>query len=161
MQLSLDDLTNLASQRPIGGRHPWDSNDEAQVDGFYRRVCAELERTLPAASRIAWGHYGSGYASFVDAWFYREERDFKTGKGDQHIGLVILLCRLAPCFVFMQGENGAMPRAAAATCPRWTWSTGWTRRRSRPWPSAPSPCWSDTDWRAPGVPNWKRRCRRI
>ena len=103
MQLSLDDLTNLASQRPIGGRHPWDSNDEAQVDGFYRRVCAELERTLPAASRIAWGHYGSGYASFVDAWFYREERDFKTGKGDQHIGLVILLCRLAPCFVFMQG----------------------------------------------------------
>lgn len=161
MQLSLDDLTNLASQRPIGGRHPWDSNDEAQVDGFYRRVCAELERTLPAASRIAWGHYGSGYASFVDAWFYREERDFKTGKGDQHIGLVILLCRLAPCFVFMQGEKWRHATGGSSYLPALDMVDRLDSPAVAAWPSAPSPCWSDTDWRAPGVPNWKRRCRRI
>ena len=79
MQLSLDDLTNLASQRPIGGRHPWDSNDEAQVDGFTGASAPNWSGRCPRP-RVSPGDTGSGYASFVDAWFYREERDFKTAR---------------------------------------------------------------------------------
>lgn len=99
----------LITQRSISGLQPWASNDSQKIDDFYRTVCATVAQSSGALSRIEWGHYGSGYASFIDAWFYKPEAGFKVdealGKGSEYKGLVVLLSRLSPYFVFMEGEK--------------------------------------------------------
>jgi hypothetical protein len=99
----------LLVQRSISDQQPWASDDSQKIDGFYRGVCAAVGQTSGALSRIEWGHYGAGYASFIDAWFYKPEAGFKVdeklGKGSEYKGLVVLLSRLSPYFVFMEGEK--------------------------------------------------------
>lgn len=99
----------LLVQRAISEKQPWASNEPRKIDGFYRTVCSAVEQATGALSRIEWGHYGSGYASFIDAWFYKPEAGFKVdeklGKGSEYKGLVVLLSRLSPYFVFMEGEK--------------------------------------------------------
>lgn len=111
MTFSRSQIDALLSQQPITTQQPWSTADEFAVDNFYRQVCAEACRMTDTLSRIEWNHYGSGYASFVDAWFYRAAPGFDVditlvdGKGSEHKGLIVLLSRLSPYFVFMEGEK--------------------------------------------------------
>ncbi len=61
-------------------------------------------------SRIEWDHYGSGYASFVDAWFYRPDAAFAlaspTNYDNEYVGLVVLLNRFSPFYALAQGYKG-------------------------------------------------------
>lgn len=79
------------------------------VDEFYRRLCDSVAAATDTRSRIEWDHYGSGYASYVDAWFYRPTPGFDVdeplGNGEEHKGLVVLLSRLSHYFVFMEGSK--------------------------------------------------------
>jgi len=72
-------------------------------------LVANQVRATGASSRIEWNHYGSGYASFIDAWFYKPTPEFSVPDpvphGEEHFGLVVLLSRLSPYFVFMQGHK--------------------------------------------------------
>jgi hypothetical protein len=61
-------------------------------------------------SRCVWDHYGSGYASFIEAWFYRQDADFEDDSQEEedseaYIGLTVLLSRLSPYFVFLQASK--------------------------------------------------------
>jgi len=111
----------LLGQRSITELPPWNSNDEAAVDAFYREACAALMCETGTQSRIEWDHYGSGYASFVDAWFYRPEPAFKSRipftYTHGHTGLIVLLSRLSPYFVMMEGDKGWGERNAASYLP--------------------------------------------
>lgn len=107
--LSLPQAKALLSQHSISDLHPWKTNDEPAIDAFYAMVCAEVSHATGALSRIEWTHYGSGYASYIDAWFYKASPEFNVrtsiGQGSEHTGLVVLLSRLSPYFVFMEGEK--------------------------------------------------------
>ncbi|KEZ00951.1 hypothetical protein GQ57_37930 [Burkholderia sp. MSh2] len=107
--LSNEKIELLLTQQPISDRHPWVTCDEAVIDDYLRNACDAIERTTGARSHIEWGHYGSGYASFVDAWFYKDTPEFDVARPrplwESHVGLVVLLSRLSPYFVFMEGEK--------------------------------------------------------
>lgn len=107
--LSLPQIEALLSQHSISDLHPWNTNDEETIDGFYKHVCAAVSRATGGLSRIEWDHYGSGYASYIDAWFYKTSPEFDVEKplhyGNVHNGLVVLLSRLSPFFVFMEAEK--------------------------------------------------------
>ncbi len=107
--LSSEAVDRLLRQQSISPAHPWSSNDEALIEGHLKAACAAVEREAQVASRVVWDHYGSGYASFVDAWFYRPTPAFAVRRpirhGHEHTGLVVLLSRLSPYFVFMEGEQ--------------------------------------------------------
>ena len=107
--LSLHQVKALLSKRSISDRHPWATNDEQAIDAFYASVCGEVSHATGTLSRIEWAHYGSGYASYIDAWFYKASPEFNVRKplryGNEHTGLVVLLSRLSPYFVFMEGEK--------------------------------------------------------
>ena len=107
--LSDDEIRRLLIQQCISHEHPWAANDEQLIEGHLKAVCAAVERRTRSMSRIEWNHYGSGYASFVDAWFYRNTPDFNPKRplrfGEEHTGLIVLLSRLSPYFVFMEGEK--------------------------------------------------------
>jgi hypothetical protein len=107
--LAKEDLERLLSQKCISSAHPWCTEDERQIDGFYKQVCADIERAQRVQSRIEWNHYGSGYASYVDAWFYRATPEFEcqelSKEWQAYHGVAVLLSRLSSYFVVMEGAK--------------------------------------------------------
>jgi hypothetical protein len=107
--LSRAQIDRLLLQQPISELHPWVSADDRVVEGHLKAACAAVARVTRTESKIDWGHYGSGYASFVDAWFYEPTAEFGVKNpiryGHEHVGLVVLLSRLSPCIAFMEGEK--------------------------------------------------------
>ena len=107
--LSRGEIERLLSQQTISERHPWVTNDDRLIEAHLKGACAAVTRATRSESRVEWGHYRSGYASFVDAWLYKTTPDFDVKQpirdAEGHIGLVVLLSRLSPYFVFMQGEK--------------------------------------------------------
>jgi len=105
--LTPSQIGRLLDQQSISTVHPWNTNDEATIDSFLKNICAEINQITGTDSKIEWNHYGSGYSSFVDAWFYRPINEFSVPidgfNGESYLGLVVLLCRLSPHFVLMEG----------------------------------------------------------
>jgi hypothetical protein len=108
--ISSSDIEALLDGKTIGDAYPWNTGEPDLIEGHYKLVCAAIERSCGVRSRIEWNHYGSGYASFVDAWFYRPDAGFAptrpTGYEQEYVGLVVLLSRLSPYFSFSEGGKG-------------------------------------------------------
>ena len=108
--LSSSDIDALLAGKTVGDAYPWSTGDSDLIEGHYKMVCAAIERTCQVQSHIEWNHYGSGYASFVDAWFYRPEAGFaptqSTDCENEYVGLVVLLSRSSPFFALSEGEKG-------------------------------------------------------
>lgn len=119
--LSTAELHALISGRCISDRHPWAEQNASSVEAFYKSACATVERTANVSSRTEWDHYGSGYASYIDAWFYRPVADFHVDHplkyGHEYKGLVVLLSRLAPFFAFMEEEKRWSTHGASSYLP--------------------------------------------
>jgi len=82
--LSPTNVAALLERNPISDREPWSANDFRNVERFYRDIVKDCERRHPGLkSRNEFGSYGSGYASFFDAWFYIESAPFQ---GTSHKG---------------------------------------------------------------------------
>ncbi|WP_256080918.1 hypothetical protein [Massilia sp. YIM B04103] len=109
LNISDNEISSLLSQQTISPQYPWATNDLQEIEKFFKFIILELERKSHVKSRVEWGHYGSGYASFVDAWLYRESADFdakyRPTHGKSYAGLVVLLSRLSPYFVLLEGEK--------------------------------------------------------
>lgn len=129
--LTLEDIGNLLSQTCISTAHPWCTNDEVQIDTFYKSICAAIAQSTGTNTRIEWNHYGSGYASFVDAWFYKPAPEFAApelaGPGEAYAGVAVLLSRLSPYFVLMEGEKQWDDRGASSYMPCIEWVDNFTR----------------------------------
>lgn len=97
----------LLRAESISDQHPWMTNDERQIDSFYRKVIGRLEIDQNLKSRIEWDHYGSGYASYIDAWFYQDSDEFRelAPLGECFVGVAVLFSRLSPFYVLGQGSK--------------------------------------------------------
>ena len=96
----------MVQGQPIREPLPFDpANDEA-VRRFYEGLVRQIEREQDLRSREEWNHYGSGYASFIEAWFYpADDRARLPGREEGHAGLVVLFSRLSRYFVLGQDEK--------------------------------------------------------
>ncbi|MEU8178248.1 hypothetical protein AB0C14_35730 [Microbispora hainanensis] len=97
--LDRDSQISASRDESACGEGAWAGGAEA-VDGYLRRVVADLNR-IPelVVEHAEFGHYGSGYASFVDVLLTR--RDGSARRVDPVgcttvEGLSVALCRLAP-----------------------------------------------------------------
>ncbi|MEV4458125.1 hypothetical protein [Microbispora sp. NPDC049633] len=70
------------------------------MEGYLRQVVADLNRVPGLVVEHAeFGHYGSGYASFVDVFLTRRDGSARRVDPDGYTtvgGLSVALCRLAP-----------------------------------------------------------------
>ncbi|MEL7974776.1 hypothetical protein AAG589_02840 [Isoptericola sp. F-RaC21] len=115
-----EQVRDLVEGRPVVDDFAYGRSDEAAVRALHRTVCREVERRTGTRSRIAWDHYGSGYASFVDAWFFRDEPGWagrKAGGDRSWQGLTVLLSRLSPYVVFLEGNRSWGERTGSADMP--------------------------------------------
>ena len=103
---SAGEVERLIQGRPIGEPLPFDPANDGAIRLFYERLVRQIEREQGLRSRVEWNHYGSGYASFVEAWFYpADDRARLPGCEEGHVGLVVLLSRLSRYFVLGQDEK--------------------------------------------------------
>lgn len=107
--LTFAEILQLVTARPVSTVWPWSGKDEEAIEAHLKQACATLLRKTGTRARIDRDHYGSGYASYVDAWFYRKDPDFdaqrRASSGEAHVGLMVLLSRLTPYFVFLEDER--------------------------------------------------------
>ena len=119
--LSETEVERLLHQQMIKDEHPWSTGDGRLVEGHLKATLAAVERSTRTKSKVEWNHYGSGYASFIDVWLYKTTPEFDAkrpvGHGEQHTGLVVLLSRLSPYFVFLEGEKHWHSRGASSYLP--------------------------------------------
>ncbi len=105
MLLSESDITTLLRQKPITDEWPWNTNDERTIHGNIKDVLAEICRTHRLLNKTEFGHYGSGYASYVDCWFYREDDEFRADGKNSYWGLVVLFSTLSKYYVIGEGQK--------------------------------------------------------
>lgn len=96
----------LIKEHPIDENLPFNSQEEESVLRFYKPLTKKIEIDRALNSRIEWNHYDSGYASFIDAWFYPSDGSSHIRPQEQHyMGIFVLLSRLSRYFVIGQGEK--------------------------------------------------------
>jgi len=119
--LSPIEIERLISQQTISDLYPWATADDDLIEGHIKGACAAVIRATGAKSKVQWNHYGSGYASYVDAWFYKATPEFNVlrpiGQGEEHTGLIILFSRLSPYYAFMEGEKHWEAHTASSYLP--------------------------------------------
>lgn len=105
MILTETQIDQLLHQEAITEEWPWSTNDEQVIDRNVKDIVAEICRRARLKDKTEYGHYGSGYASYVDCWLYRPDDDFRISPGNHYHGLVILFSRLSPFYVLGQGSR--------------------------------------------------------
>jgi hypothetical protein len=98
-------IDQLLQGMPVTNEWPGNTNDEWTVERTFRRYLAEVCRTCQVRERTEWTHYGSGYASYIDRWLYRETDEFHRGPRNWFSGLIVLFSRLSGYFVLGEGEK--------------------------------------------------------
>ncbi len=104
------EVARLIQGWPVREPLPFDPADDGAIRRFYEGLVQQIEREHGLRARVEWHHYGSGYASFTDAWFYPADGraslppSHRAG-GERHVGLVVLLSRLSRFFVLGQDER--------------------------------------------------------
>ncbi|ABC29608.1 hypothetical protein HCH_02830 [Hahella chejuensis KCTC 2396] len=94
----------LHNQQPITDEPPWSGGDERAIDGFYKFIFARVSQLTMAKVHAEWEHYGSGYASFIDACFHKDKAHLHGQIEPEQRRLQVLFSRLSPYFVMLETE---------------------------------------------------------
>ncbi|TMR15510.1 hypothetical protein ETD86_26990 [Nonomuraea turkmeniaca] len=91
-------LRSAVNDQLAGAAGAW-AGGATSVDGFLRRVVADLDR-MPTLSvhHAEFRHYGSGYASYADVFITKRDGSMRRSENGwtKVEGLPLALCRLAP-----------------------------------------------------------------
>lgn len=89
--------------------YPFKTGKDSTIEGFYKNLCEEIKSSTQTLYQIEVDDYGSGYASYYDAWFYKESTEFSMKMLSKSVvdceGLVVLFHRMLPYYVLMQGSK--------------------------------------------------------
>lgn len=91
-------LRRIISGTAVGDIWPYADGTEAEIEGYLKRVVADLDRTPSLDAKADFDHYGSGYASYVHVFCSKSKGRSTTRRGttDWIDGFSVYLCRLAP-----------------------------------------------------------------
>lgn len=109
MAFSNSFLQQLTQGRVLGDFPPFSLGNAAKIEHYIHKIVAELQRNRAWLVEADFGHYGSGYASYVPITIgKRDKSDTVTsaGKGrvtDNTTGLLLYVSRLVPYWFYGQG----------------------------------------------------------
>jgi|GEM_PF-1792054 len=117
-------VAEFISTLPIDQHLSWASLDEKSIEQKLSELVQAISADLEVECRLARDSYGSGYASFRDAFFFREHVPFAKHNHTSffrrfvhrlsirrrpvykhYTGLVVVLCKKAPVYCFFEGEK--------------------------------------------------------
>lgn len=102
MEITKQVIQNSIAAKPFGVVEPFISGEKSKVDGFYKKIFADLERTGKISIYREVDHYGSGYASYISAFIYPRDGSSLV-EFSSHVettGLLLYCSRLAPIAVY-------------------------------------------------------------
>ncbi len=121
---SAAEVARLVQGQPDGAPLPFDPADDPSIRLFYEGLVKQIEETQGLRARVEWHPYGSGYASFIEAWFYpadgRASLSPFHADDERHVGLVVLLSRLSRYFVLAQDEKSWSAVSGSAGMPNFS-----------------------------------------
>ena len=92
--------------------------DDVEAEEAIRSAIQTLTEDHQLDCQAEFSHYGSGYASFVDAWFFQRESAFRIPDQREHyVGLAVLFCRFARVYCLMEGERSWSGGSSASYLP--------------------------------------------
>lgn len=109
MQFTNEQLQKMIAKEPVGDSYPYYTKDENQIEKYIKDLFYKFNRSKSIQCEAMFDHYGSGYASYVDFFFYK--RDGSSVLSKKYIekdsltsfeidGLVLYISRLAPVAIF-------------------------------------------------------------
>jgi len=105
LTLSNDEIASLVRCEELI-RFPPVRKSTPELESFYISLAKEITRLNGCGEKTEWNHYGSGYASFIDAWFYFPDGRARGAlEGEHHHGIYVLLSRQSCFYVVGQGEK--------------------------------------------------------
>lgn len=100
---------------------PPTANGRRSVSHLYPGMCRDIQRKFSLEAIVTTDNYGQGFASFIDAWFYKDTPDFRIPRlnsaGHDFVGLWVLLSHAAPYYVMGQGSKGWSAKTASSYMP--------------------------------------------
>lgn len=116
MIFSNDEIVSLIREDALP-RFPPPKNEAVLAD-FFRATVAKIRAGTGTMDRTEWTHYGSGYASFVDAWFYHPDgRARRSTNQEHHAGLFVLLSRLTRFYALGQADKAWHAKGGSSYMP--------------------------------------------
>ncbi|ENX05927.1 hypothetical protein [Acinetobacter courvalinii] len=106
-QLSQLEIESLISGDSISEVFPWSTNNENLIVQHYKQIFLDISKLSGTQFLVDFDHYGSGYASYIPTFFFKEE--FRTKQlyppyNQNFLGLEIYFCRIAPYFIMIEKE---------------------------------------------------------
>lgn len=106
MRFSAEQIEAVIAGKPITDMPPWSLQDDTAVEKFVVNICENLSCNFGLNYKVDLDRSGSGYVSFIDAWFYRESDEFRyASSGHYYRGFVVLFSKLSNFFVFGEGDK--------------------------------------------------------
>lgn len=99
------DLDAFLSDRPHGDTPPWSTGDSIAIENRLRRMVESIAKATRSEVHAEFGHYGSGYASFVEAFLSQDNEAFHVPwqSGRAVTGVWLALSRLSRVFCVGSG----------------------------------------------------------
>jgi hypothetical protein len=104
-----EQLQMMINGQTVGTDYPYNTRDEKEIEKAIKNLFYNLRRSSLIDCDAEFGHYGSGYASFIDIFcFKRNEGSVKSKKfykkdfitSIEVEGIALYISRLAPVAVF-------------------------------------------------------------
>lgn len=108
--LSKHNLQSMIRCESVGQRWPYVGGSERDIEKHLKKTVAKLKRIKGVGIEAEFGHYGSGYASYVDIFCYPKDRSSQwEDDGVLRVrGVSVYLSRLAPLAVLGQTERSRL-----------------------------------------------------
>lgn len=111
MIFSNEQLKSLIDGEMIGEQYPYNTNNEQAVLDYLKMIRAEFNRMPNLYCEPDRLHFGSGYASYVE-WFFYTENEVKAEEKNglrtiEKEGLVVDISLLSPVLLIGTGEKFA------------------------------------------------------
>jgi hypothetical protein len=106
-QLSQLEIESLISENSISEVFPWSTNNENLINRHYKQIFLDISNLSATQFLVDFDHYGSGYASYIPTFFFKEEfriQQLYPSYNQNFLGLEIYFCRLAPYFIMIENE---------------------------------------------------------
>lgn len=109
MLFSNEQLKTLINGEMVGELYPYNTDDEQAVLNYLKMVRAEFERLPNIHCEPDRLHFGSGYASYVE-WFFYTDNEVEINETDglrtiEKQGLMIDISLLSPVILIGRGEK--------------------------------------------------------
>lgn len=133
MILTVEQLQSIINVNPVGDTFPYLGGSEEDIENHLKAVVATLRRSHLLDVEADFNHYSSGYASYVDVFCAKSNRQSTVCRGDTDWidGIAVYLARLAPIAAYgtqqrtrhaRGGSQGFLRSRGVGQIPNGDWS---------------------------------------